>query len=51
MVSLALACTAVGIGLGLTLLPGDWSSLHRAVAGAVGGAGVAVLVLATRLIA
>ncbi|MFQ5697179.1 MAG: hypothetical protein ACE5IL_02715 [Myxococcota bacterium] len=51
MVLLSAACTGIGLGLGVALLPGDWSLLHRSAAGAVGGAGVALLVLATRLIA
>ena len=39
-----------GSVLGVWLLPAEWMLLRRLAAGAVGGAGVALIVSATRLI-
>lgn len=43
-------CTLVGAGMGFSLLSGEWSVARRVLAGAVGGAGVGLIVTATRMI-
>jgi hypothetical protein len=44
-----LGCTLAGALAGAWWLSGDWSLARRVAAGAVGGAGVGLLVTATRL--
>lgn len=44
------ACTVGGAILGVLLLTDDWSIARRLLGGAVGGAGVGLLVTATRMI-
>ena len=45
-----LACTVAGALAGFFYLDPDWSVLRRIAAGGVGGAGVALLVTATRML-
>jgi hypothetical protein len=45
-----LACTLAGAVLGFYLLTGDWSAARRIVAGAVAGAGVGLLMTATKML-
>jgi hypothetical protein len=47
---LLIGCTVAGACLGAALLTDDWSLARRVAAGAVAGAGVALIVTATRLI-
>jgi len=42
-------CTLAGAVVGATFLSDDWTLLRRLLAGAVGGAGVGLLVTATRM--
>lgn len=46
-----IGCTVVGAIAGLSLLTPEWSVARRIAAGAVGGAGVGLLITATRMIA
>jgi hypothetical protein len=48
--ALIAACTLAGAVAGAVYLPDDWSLARRIAAGAVAGAGSALLVTATRLI-
>jgi len=45
-----IGCTLLGAVLGLYLLTGDWSAGRRIAAGAVAGAGVGLLVTATKML-
>jgi hypothetical protein len=45
-----LGCTALGIVLGYLLLGEEWSVARRLLGGAVGGAGVGLLLTAPRMI-
>ena len=45
-----IGCTLVGAGLGYALLTDDWSAARRILAGTIGGAGVGLLITATKLI-
>jgi hypothetical protein len=49
LVAIFVACTALGIWLGVTYLPADWSLARRIAGGVFGGAGVAVFLTVTRL--
>ena len=42
--------TLLGAALGFALLGDDWSGLHRIFAGMIGGAGVGLLITATKMI-
>jgi hypothetical protein len=42
--------TLLGAGLGYALLTDDWSAARRILAGTIGGAGVGLLITATKLI-
>ena len=44
------ACTLAGAAAGIALLDADWSVARRALAGCVGGAGVGLLLTATKMI-
>ena len=48
--ALIAACALAGAAAGAVYLPDDWSLARRIAAGAVAGAGSALLVTATRLI-
>jgi len=43
-------CISVGVVMGVFLLTQDWSLARRIAAGAVGGAGVALIITAPRII-
>jgi hypothetical protein len=43
-------CISIGMVLGAFVLTDDWSLVRRIAAGAVGGAGVGVLITAPRII-
>jgi hypothetical protein len=43
-------CTLVGVVMGVFLLTEDWSLARRIAGGAVGGAGVALIITAPRII-
>jgi hypothetical protein len=45
-----LGCTLVGIGLGYELLSTDWPLWRRLLGGGVGGAGVGLVITASRMI-
>lgn len=47
--SVLLGCTLVGAALGAWLLTQDWSLARRLAAGAVSGAGVGLLLTATKM--
>ncbi len=49
IVAVFVGSTIAGGVLGPFLLSPDWSLLHRALAGAVSGAGVGLLITATKL--
>ena len=49
LTSVFAVCAVAGAALGVALLDPGWSALRRAVAGGLGGAGVGLLVTATRL--
>jgi hypothetical protein len=44
------ACTLLGAVLGFYLLTGDWSAARRIAAGAIAGAGVGLLMTATKML-
>ena len=44
------ACISIGTVLGVFVLTDDWSLARRIAAGAVGGAGVGVLITAAKII-
>jgi hypothetical protein len=44
------ACTLAGAVLGLVYLTGEWSAARRLAAGAVAGAGVGLLLTATKML-
>ena len=44
------ACTLIGAVMGIFLLTEDWSLVRRIAGGAVGGAGVALLITTPRII-
>jgi hypothetical protein len=44
------ACIAIGTVLGVLVLTDEWSLARRIAAGAVGGAGVGILITAPRII-
>jgi hypothetical protein len=46
----AIACISIGAVLGVLLLSDDWSIARRIAAGAVGGAGVSLLITAPRIV-
>jgi hypothetical protein len=48
--TLIAVCALAGAAVGAAYLPDDWSLARRIAAGAVAGAGSALLVTATRLI-
>jgi len=50
IVSVLLGCTFAGIGIGIAVLPDDWTLLRRVFGGAVAGAGVGLLFTAPRII-
>ena len=50
MTAVVVACTLLGLVLGYALLGQDWSVGHRLVAGAVGGAGVGLVIAFTRML-
>jgi hypothetical protein len=43
-------CTLTGIAVGVLVLPPEWALLRRALGGAIGGAGVGLLITAPRII-
>ena len=43
-------CLVVGVALGITVLPPEWSIARRVAAGAVSGAGVGLMITAARMI-
>ena len=43
-------CTSIGVVMGVFLLTEDWSLARRIAGGAVGGAGVALIITAPRII-
>jgi len=45
-----IGCTLLGAALGYALLSDDWSVARRILAGTIGGAGVGLLITATKLI-
>ena len=45
-----LACTLVGIVVGLVLLPEDWTLARKIAGGALGGAGCGLIVTAPRIV-
>lgn len=45
-----IGCTLLGAGLGYALLTDDWSAARRILAGTIGGAGVGLLITATKMI-
>jgi len=49
IVSVFAVCTLGGALLAVQVLSGEWSLLHKLAGGAVGGAGVALLVTATNM--
>jgi hypothetical protein len=48
--AILIGCTLLGAALGFALLGEDWSVLDRILAGTIGGAGVGLLVTATKMI-
>ena len=44
------ACISIGTVLGVLILTDEWSLARRIAAGAVGGAGVGILITAPRII-
>jgi hypothetical protein len=48
--SVLLGCTIGGALAGFVYLDADWSAFRRIAAGAVGGAGAALLVTATKML-
>jgi hypothetical protein len=46
----AITCISIGAVLGVFLLTDEWSLARRIAAGAVGGAGVSILITAPRII-
>jgi hypothetical protein len=48
--AILVGCTLLGAGLGYVLLTDDWSAARRILAGTIGGAGVGLLITATKLI-
>ena len=48
--AILVGCTLLGAALGFALLGDDWSALHRIFAGTIGGAGVGLLITATKMI-
>jgi hypothetical protein len=44
------ACTLVGVVMGVFLLAEDWSLARRIAGGTIGGAGVALIITAPRII-
>jgi len=45
-----IGCTLLGAALGYALLTDDWSAARRILAGTIGGAGVGLLITATKLL-
>ncbi|MEW5850920.1 MAG: hypothetical protein AB2A00_19190 [Myxococcota bacterium] len=45
-----LACTALGVVLAVPFAPPEWSLVRGVAAGAIGGAGVGYLIVASRTI-
>jgi hypothetical protein len=45
-----IACISIGAVLGVLILTDEWSLARRIAAGAVGGAGVGILITAPRII-
>lgn len=48
--SVLIGCTLLGAVLGVLLLSPDWWLVRRLAAGVVGGAGVGLIITATRII-
>jgi len=48
--AILVGCTLAGAALGFVLLGDDWSAARRILAGTIGGAGVGLLITATKLI-
>ncbi len=48
--AILVGCTLIGAALGFAVLGDDWSSLYRIAAGMIGGAGVGLLITATKMI-
>jgi hypothetical protein len=48
--AILVGCTLLGAALGFALLGDDWSALRRILAGTIGGAGVGLLITATKMI-
>jgi hypothetical protein len=49
IVAIFAVCTLAGAALGLAFSPDEWALVRRAAAGGVSGAGIALLITATRL--
>ena len=45
-----IGCTVLGAALGFYLLAGDWSAARRIAAGGVAGAGIGLLITATKML-
>jgi hypothetical protein len=50
IVAVMIGCTLLGAALGAAYLTADWSLVRRVAAGAVAGAGVGLLMTATKMI-
>ena len=50
IVGVLIGCTLTGIAVGVLWLPPEWALLRRALGGALGGAGVGLLITAPRII-
>jgi hypothetical protein len=50
IVGVLVGCTLTGIAVGILWLPPEWAWLRRALGGALGGAGVGLLITAPRII-
>jgi hypothetical protein len=48
--AILIGCTLLGAALGFALLGDDWSALRRILAGTIAGAGVGLLITATKML-
>jgi len=48
--AILLGCVALGVAMAILLLPEDWALARRIAAGSVGGAGVGLIITASRMI-